>query len=69
MARTGTGMMTSNTFSSGNDHWLDTDRKKLLEERQELIDAAKAGCMRAKATLMAHPYNVSKLTLEGKEII
>lgn len=55
-------------FSSGNDDWMCDNRRETIAERQKLIDKAKAGCVRAKATLQAEPYNISKLTLDGKEI-
>ncbi len=55
-------------FSSGQDDWIDIHKRKELDKRQVLIDAAKAGCIRAKATLQVAPHNISKLTLGGKEI-
>ena len=55
-------------FSSGNDNWFDDKQRGVVAERQELIDAAKAGCIRAKATLQAEPHCISKLTLDGEEI-
>ena len=62
-------MNTTSKFSSGNDDWFDDNRRGVIAERQELIDKAKAGCIRAKATLMNYPHHISKLTLDGKEII
>lgn len=55
-------------FSSGNDDWMCDNRREVIVGRQKLIDEAKAGCIRAKATLQAPPYNISKLTLDGEEI-
>ena len=55
-----------NTFSSGHDNWHNPE---FISERTALIEKAKGGCVKAKYTLMNHPYNIKALVLAGETII